>query len=306
MIVQACKNLWEKIELIKTVIEGKEKKRIALQPVKNFPVFIFMTNISRITSILNTPILDSSITGLPSFYLSALSLPNDLDFSLPTDLRLGHLVEKIVAVLIQSSTNYTLLYENIQLTENKQTIGEMDFILSHRNTKELIHVELAYKFYLYDPGISSTAINNWIGPNRNDFLKEKLDKLKNKQFPLLYHPAARSALDQLAIKDIAQKLCFLVSLFVPYQYEINFSAAYQQAIKGYYLNLESFIGLDHSERTYYLPLKREWGIDPAENENWQDFEQIHTRVSKSIAEKRALLCWQKHKDSYSTFFIVWW
>jgi hypothetical protein len=35
-------------------------------------------------------------------------------------------------------------------------------------------MELAYKFYLFDPSISSEPINNWIGPNRNS-LQEKLE-----------------------------------------------------------------------------------------------------------------------------------
>ena len=273
---------------------------------KIFPISFTMKNKARITSILSTPYLDSSITGLPSFNLSELDLATDFAFPLPTDLRLGHLAEKIVSLLIKSSTNYDVLYENIQLVEHKKTIGEIDFILSNQNTKELIHLELAYKFYLYDPNISSEEINNWIGPNRNDSLKEKLDKVKSKQFPLLYHDAAKSKLDSLEIGDISQQLCLLASLFIPYQSETRFSAAYQKAITGYYLSFEDFVSLDHSEKTYYLARKEEWGIDPSENEKWENFSQVQPQIRESIAEKKAPLCWQKHKDSYSAFFIVWW
>jgi hypothetical protein len=39
------------------------------------------------------------------------------------------------------------LYENIQVIEDK-TIGEIDFIIEDKNTKQVIHMELAYKFYL--------------------------------------------------------------------------------------------------------------------------------------------------------------
>lgn len=261
---------------------------------------------SRIASILKANSLDFSITGLQTFSLSELNLVSDLDFQLPTNLRLGHLAEIVVSELIKSSTNYKVLYENIQLIEDKKTIGEIDFIITEKNTNRLIHMELAYKFYLYDPEISSESINNWIGPNRNDSLKEKLEKVKNKQFPLLHHQAAQSQFDQIEIQNIDQKLCLLISLFIPYQYKADFSTVYQKAIKGYYLNMEVFNRLDHSQKAYYLPQKNEWGIDPSENEIWINFDTINGQITKSIQEKQALLCWQKYKDSYLVFFIVWW
>lgn len=265
-----------------------------------------MKNHHRITSILQATSLDSSVTGFASFDLPELELATDLDFQLPTNLRLGHLAEKVVAQLIHSSANYQMLHENIQLIEDKRTIGEMDFIVAKKNTQQLIHVELAYKFYLLDPSISSKTINNWIGPNRNDSLTEKLDKLRAKQFPLLYHPAAKSKLDGITIGQIEQKLCLLVSLFLPYQYQANLPSVYQKAIKGYYLNFETFANSDHLDKDYHLPQKTAWGMDPATNEEWKNFSLIKEHIEESVTEKQAVLCWQRQKDSYSTFFIVWW
>lgn len=267
-----------------------------------------MNNRSRILSILKAASLDYAVTGFPSFALSKLALDRgtDFDFQLPTNLRLGHLAEKVVAQLIKASSNYEMLYENIQLVKDKKTIGELDFIISNKDTKQLLHIELAYKFYLFDPSLSAVVLENWIGPNRNDSLKEKLDKLRNKQFPLLYHPATKSRLDRVVIENITQQLCLLVTLFIPYQYHHKFPSDYQQAIKGYYLNLETFTNFDHSEKTYYLPPKTAWGISPSENKNWHKFQLVKTEINESLAEKQAVLCWQKHHDSYLSFFIVWW
>lgn len=261
---------------------------------------------SRIASILKANSLDFSITSLPTFNLSELNLDTDLDFELPTHIRLGHLAEKIVSELIKSSTNYIVLYENIQIIEAKKTIGEIDFIIEEIKTKALIHIELAYKFYLFDPSISSEQINNWIGPNRNDSLIQKLEKLKRKQFPLLYHKGTKTMLNTIEINEVSQALCLLVSLFIPYEYKANFSPIYKKAIKGYYINLETFINLDHSEKTYYFPSKKEWGMDPSENENWTNFNGIEKCINTSMEEKQAPLCWQKHNDSFISFFIVWW
>lgn len=263
-------------------------------------------NKARITSILNASSLDRSIIDLESFDLKTLDLARPFDFQLPNNLRLGHLAEKVVSELIHSSANYKVLYENIQLTENNRTIGEIDFILLNENTKQLTHLELAYKFYLLDPNISSVTINNWIGPNRKDSLKEKLDKIRSRQFPLLYHQATKARLDRIEIKEVAQKVCLLVSLFIPYQYQAKLPPAYQKAVKGYYINRAVFNRLDHTQKAYYLPQKREWGIDPSENKIWMDFDTIKANLTKSMEEKRARLCWQKHKDAYAAFFIVWW
>jgi uncharacterized protein len=261
---------------------------------------------SRIASILKANSLDYSITGLPTFDLSELNLATDLEFQLPTNIRLGHLAEKIVSELIKSSANYQVRYENVQVISAKKTIGEIDFIIENLTTKQLIHVELAYKFYLFDPSISSEPINNWIGPNRNDSLIEKLEKLKGKQFPLLYHESAKSEFIDIAIDKVDQALCLLVSLFIPYEYKARFSPIYENAIKGYYINFDTFTRLDNSAKTYHLPPKKEWGMDPSGNEMWTDFTNVEERISTSIKEKQAPLCWQKYQDAYMTFFIVWW
>ncbi|WP_366183309.1 DUF1853 family protein [Flavobacterium ovatum] len=260
----------------------------------------------RIASILQANSLDFSVTAVPTFELSVLNLQDDLEFELPTKLRLGHLVEKIVSELIKSSTNYSIIAENIQIIEGKKTIGEIDFIIENKISKELIHMELAYKFYLFDPTLSTEPINNWIGPNRNDYLKEKLEKLKTKQFPLLYHKCTQSTLSTLPIDKFSQALCLLVSLFIPYEYKGYFSPIYQKAIKGYYINFETFISQHNEEKTYCLPAKKEWGIDPKNSKIWSEFESIKKTVEINMLEKQSPLCWQKHKDSYSTFFIVWW
>jgi hypothetical protein len=265
-----------------------------------------MNTKARIASLCKIPILDSEITGVESFRLSDLEIESDLRFDLPKNLRLGHLVEKTVAQCIQASSNYRLLYESIQLIEEKQTIGEIDFILEELISKRIIHLELAYKFYLYDPSISDYPVQNWIGPNRNDSLHLKLKKLKEKQFPLLHHKVLESQLGGLAGSEISQALCFMASLFLPYRNKIELEPAYQKAVKGYYLSSSDFQKLNHSDSAYYLPPKKEWGMDPTENQNWLNYEEIEIDLNESIRDRRSRMCWKKEGDNYRTFFVVWW
>ncbi|MGH1384533.1 DUF1853 family protein [Kordia sp.] len=265
-----------------------------------------MNTKSRIQSIVNATPLDVELTNVSMFDLSALQLSILPEFQLPTNRRLGHLVEKIVSELIKASENYKMLYENVQIIQNKNTIGEIDFIIQHIDSKELIHLELAYKFYLFDPTISSEATHNWTGPNRKDALHEKLEKLQQKQFPLLYHQASKAQLPSIEINKVSQKLCVLANLFIPYQYKEKFSETYQKAIKGYYVNFDTFVSLDNSAKAYYIPTKKEWGIVPSENEVWTNFKGVKESITESMSAKRSLLCWQKHDDSFEEFFIVWW
>ena len=265
-----------------------------------------MKSSARITSIRQTCVLPQSITGLATFDLTNLDVTHPTEINLPTNLRLGHLAERVVSALIKHSSNYELLYENIQLIQEKETIGELDFIIKEVATARLTHLEMAYKFYLYDPNISDMEIENWIGPNRNDSLSKKLDKLKKRQFPLLHSDIANKTLNNLAINQIEQSLCLLVNLYLPYGFKQEVSPVYHSAIKGYYLNKAAFLALHSEEKRYYLPARKEWGIDPMEKSEWFTLSEIEERLDAILSDNKAALCWEKSGTSYSEYFVVWW
>lgn len=261
---------------------------------------------SRISSIFHSTYLPREITGFPAFRLSDLEINREVDLPIPTHLRLGHLTEKVVAELIRSSTNYDILVENLQVLEDKITVGEIDFIVQHRKSMALIHVEFAYKFYLYDPTISEKPMHNWIGPNRNDTLVEKLDKLRHRQFPILHHQHTKSSLGKIDLQNASQALCFLVSLFIPYDFDGKLEPHFAQAVVGYHMNYHRFNSLDHSGATYFLPIKTQWGMDPSKNSRWFSFSLLQNQLQCAMREKQALLCWKKQGGNHSTFFIHWW
>ncbi len=261
---------------------------------------------NRITSILNTKSLDSSITGFNTFELAELKLKNTPTFKLPNNLRLGHLVERIVSELIKASSNYSLLHESLQIKKDKKTIGELDFLIVNQETNQLTHLELAYKFYLYDPSISDEHLTNWIGPNRRDSLQQKLKKLNNHQFPLLHHPATSNILNNLDISNLNQALCLMASLYVPQNLDKELIQKYTPYIKGFYLTVDLFQKQDHSGTKYYIPPKSKWGIEPSDHKVWNEYSEIQEKINTISKEKRSLLCWQKQGDLYTQFFIVWW
>src|SRR5690606_6379440 len=121
------------------------------------------------------------------------------------NLRLGKLVEQFVSTELSGIKEISILLENIQIQHGKQTLGELDCILEFDNTP--IHLEIVYKFYLYDVEEKDSEIEHWVGPNRNDTLLTKLTKLKEKQLPLLFNPRTKTVLEELHLKaDNIQQL----------------------------------------------------------------------------------------------------
>ena len=75
-----------------------------------------------------------------------------------------------------------------------ETVGEFDFLLW--DERDLLHLELATKFYLFEEAPGSDAGQDFIGPNLADTLGAKMDKILNRQLALARHPAAQDYLPQ--------------------------------------------------------------------------------------------------------------
>tara|TARA_Y100001954_G_scaffold196733_1_gene213249 strand:+ start:7703 stop:8044 length:342 start_codon:yes stop_codon:yes gene_type:complete len=100
---------------------------------------------------LNSPSLKGLIHSVTDFKLEKLAKIPSYEF--PPNPRLGKRVEFILKQLLLNGQNYTLLGDNIVLKNKKRTIGEVDFLLQQSNVN--IHLELAFKFYLFDETLAS-------------------------------------------------------------------------------------------------------------------------------------------------------
>lgn len=257
----------------------------------------------------NTPLLwhtDEELVGLKQF------LPNDCETTFIPEsthkkLRLGKWVEAFVSFQLSKQGNIKLIIENLQIKKNKQTVGELDVLFIKEN--QPIHLEIIYKFYLYDPTKNcDSKLENWLGPNRNDALVYKLDKLKSKQFPLLYRDETKVALKDypLDVNAVEQLVCFKAQLFVPYTNEnLDVKPLNSNCVVGFYLPFKAIELLKNLQ--FYVPTKLEWLIIPHQNVSWLDFETAHVLIKIQIKEKRSPLLWTK--DANTTIkkcFITWW
>lgn len=256
----------------------------------------------------NTPNLwhNNDVYGLKQFD----SLQNNKQESysaftaLPT--RLGKRVELFALDQITKSPNTTLIARNIQVRSGKHTIGELDALLQLND--QPIHLEIIYKFYLYDPFVGTHKLEHWIGPNRNDSLIQKLDKLKNKQLPLLHRPETSSYLKmyQLKADEFHQYVMFKAQLFVPSTLNTHhYQRINTDCIRGHYYTIAQLTKLKSCQ--FFIPEKQNWLIEIPEFANWFDYKTFSAFIAVLLQQHRSPLIWIKHPDSTTErAFVVWW
>ena len=268
---------------------------------------------AQFTGFLRTPQLWSK-NGIFEYDLFELpeAIPEEIaseELLQPETGVLGKRMEHFFMFFIENYSEENVLAHNEQIFEEKQTIGELDFLLKHSKTGKITHVELVYKFYLYDPEIPSGR-DRWIGPNRKDSLPKKLKRLSQRQFPLLHHPAAKDLLERLQVSpaEISQKVCFKACLFVPLEMEQqNFRNINPDAIAGFWIRSKEFTETRYGDALFHSPKKPDWPVLPGNKTSWKEFEDIKEEVDKMLQQGRSPLVWMKTpKGLFQRFFVVWW
>ncbi|SHI62077.1 DUF1853 family protein [Aquimarina spongiae] len=266
-------------------------------------------------SFLKTPVLwnNNGVFGIRSFHLDH----NELDMSVPEPSEitfsenevLGKRIEHFFNYYIKTSERYLLLLKNLQIFSDQITIGELDFIVQDLVKNKVIHIELVFKFYIYDPTFND-EMDRWIGPNRKDTFRQKIDKLRQKQLPLLFKKETIASLKELKLdpQDIDQSVCFMAHLFVPKSMIETFSTSFNlNCIIGYWIKDKEFSETTYGAHLFYIPQKKEWMVDPKYHSEWYSFTTTQKCVTEALQQKRSPLLWMKSGDQeFQRFFVVWW
>jgi hypothetical protein len=245
------------------------------------------------------------LDGLTMLSEDAQFIEDSPKFDSKSHIRLGKLIEQFVLFEFDKDASIEVLKSNIQVFQNQITIGEIDVLIKQLSV--LIHLEIVYKFYLYDPSISGELMR-WIGPNRNDSLVQKISKLKGKQLPLLYHSATEKLLNELNVKseEFKQQLYFKAQLFVPYQeLESAFPKVNNECVQGFYIRYKELSLF--SNHTFYIPSKLDWLVVPHMDVEWIPEQAFNSSVLEFLLANKSPLCWLKSpKGKIQKFFVVWW
>lgn len=255
----------------------------------------------------NTSLLwkHDTVFGLKQFDLQT-ELVAEYSKIISEGLRLGKHVEQFVSHVLSQNQNIKIYKENIQVKHGKVTIGELDCLLQHDHTP--IHLEIIYKFYLYDPNAGVSELEHWIGPNRNDSLIQKLNKLREKQLPLLFNRDTLPVLNELGIdrNKIEQRVHFKAQLFLPLNSNsVQIELLNKECISGYYIPFQDIGQL--KDCTFYIPAKLDWLLEVQQDVEWVAFSVFLQDVSQFLDQKRSPLCWVKYSNGLAQkLFVVWW
>lgn len=228
------------------------------------------------------------------------------DKEIDTKLRLGKYIERFVSFQLSQVSNIEIIAENLQIQEGKQTVGELDCLLLQQGKP--IHLEIIYKFYLYEQHANNNELYNWIGPNRKDSLVEKLEKLTHKQLPILHTTSCKGYLENLTLdpSQIKQQIYFKAQLFVPLNASlVNFSALNSDCIAGCYIRTNEL----HQFKDYkfYIPSKKDWLTAPHTSVNWLSYRDFLIESASYLQRQFSPLCWIKsNKGILKKCFLVWW
>jgi len=256
---------------------------------------------------LQIPSLDLASESFPYACFETSSMDQNSDgLSIPEGLMIGKQAEKCFEHYLKTSERYDVLASNIQIQGPTETMGELDYLVYDKELQQNLHVELACKFYLLDP--RKKNLSAWIGPNRKDSLHEKAEKLRLKQFPILFAKETTALLEQVIpdVMEIEQQLCLKAFLFLPKGMQaIDISDGLRGAVIGEWMDIALFEEED-LEAVYALPQKTQWLHPPEHIQTWYSKKQIMQRIQEQHKNKKTPLVYQKSNGALKLFFIVWW
>lgn len=262
--------------------------------------FLFGKNIFTEAQTAGIGLFDIDLDGIGEF---------EIDRFKPSH-KIGRIAEHIIEAYFKQSSKYELLFRNLVIKKDNTTLGELDFIVSDVLSNQLLHIELACKFYLFDAK-EGNGRKGWIGPNRKDKLHEKWDRLVQHQLPLLYHEATQDVLRFYGIEPlgIQQRTCFRAYLFTPMGEALDPSrhGVNANAWHGYHMPYKAMHQYIKGNQQVALVTKHDWICKPHLEVNYTSFESLIGSIENAIKNEYSVLLWVQHDENIIIpIFVTWW
>ena len=192
---------------------------------------------------------------------------------------------------LDNDAEVDLLAHNLPVRDATRTLGEFDCLYRCRKSGDIVHLELAVKFYLYTgSGNSGTGDDraDWLGPGRRDRLDRKLDHLAMHQTRLAGQPAAQQLLRDRGLAPDRMEVAVKGRLFQrsdrPATPPTGFNPA-QSLLTWYHVDKLELIESECESRGWVILPRRHWlaPLAPAARCNTQN------ALSGTAALRNALL-----------------
>jgi len=211
--------------------------------------------------------------------------PAELDALLASqkDRRLGKYFETLWFFWLSNHPRYQVVENNLQIIIDGETLGEIDLIVRDRKNGQLMHWELAIKFYL---GVADTTVmSNWHGPDLRDRLDLKVEHLLHRQSVLSTDPRVAQWLRQRGIQIDGCAVILKGRLYYPWREDVSWhdhsdtgspTQCDAQHLRSWWFNTAQF-EQRFDDRQFFMPLI---------NEGW--LERIPTQSVRGHYNRSAL------------------
>lgn len=166
---------------------------------------------------------------------------------------LGKYFEQLLTFFFKHSPYFDLIVSNEQIIINKETKGEVDFVVYNKKLNQFEHIEVAIKYYMYTDKHKSSK---WVGPNSNDYYENKISNLISHQLKIL--KKYKSHLPQLNdINNIVSK-AWMKGYFLEKNITNDFIYLQEENLETYFNTVTSYYEiqkLDWLNPKYYHPKK---------------------------------------------------
>ncbi|KZZ60742.1 hypothetical protein A3762_15190 [Oleiphilus sp. HI0125] len=220
---------------------------------------------------------------------------------------LGPHVESLWQCYLEYSERYELLAKNLQINVDGVTLGEFDFLVHDKHTEQIIHQELAIKFYLGVPYSSGSSTQTyWVGPNQIDRLDIKLRHLNEHQLRLSEHKETFSSLEHFGAPPFCTECIIRGRLFLPFNSvlrdqmsleDVN-EDAYQHSVWVHVSEFQDWYALHPWADTFFVLKKKQWLDIQVEQNDALNLSELQESIEQDVEnEGRAILVLATDKKS---------
>ncbi len=204
--------------------------------------------------------------------------------------RLGYYFEQLVAFWLRQRLAGDYFASHIRVFQQKRVLGEFDFLFTpvDSDREQLVHWETAVKYYLRYQAADEKVW--WYGPNAQDRLDIKLDRVFKHQLKLSDSPQGKALLKQKGFETVRAQAFFKGYLFYPVGSDWRHPQSLPETIApghltGWWTSVNQFELPDHEPDHRWVVLPRlEW-LAPKIITEEQGSKLMDTQQVRDLVEK---------------------